>query len=437
MADNNGAERLVLLVVDDDENTRRELGRILKRHTGFEVLTAAGPSETLVLAAESVPDLALIDLRLPVMDGLSLLKRLRKDVAPNLMAIIMTGYGESDAAKKAHESGALDFVEKPLDLSYLLVVLRQMARESRLRKNLKAAAKLFAGVVDMLPDGIVMTDNKETPLFSNNLGRKLMDAGFSKPGERYTVEDKVYVLERTGSKNRFLWHWTDLTTALERERLSTYKKLARHLAHEIRNPLTPMRLWLQELQSMSPVDPNYAESSARAIGVLSEQVNRLISLLEQFRILGEGKALAREEIEVAPIIREVARALAPIAESKKVLVELPEGNWRAVGEENGLYRCLFNGLRNALEAYGAGGGSVTITVGRTDGSLIIGIADDAGGLPPEVAQSPFTPYLTTKAGGTGLGLLVSRDIAERMGGSLSLENRAGEGVVLRLELPCA
>lgn len=430
---------LVLYLVDDDRGTRVELGRILKRHTHFNVIPLATPSEALERVAVLPPDIALLDLRLPEMDGLTLLAKLREEKeAENLMAIIMTGYGEADTARKARESGAVDFIEKPLDLPYLLVVLRQMGREAELRKNLRAAAGLFAGVLDMIPDGIVMTVGDGNILFANRLGRELMKAGYNEAGKEHRVNNRVYALESNASGNRVLLHWIDLTASLERERLRAYREMARHLAHEVRNPLTPMRLWLQELESIPADDPGYAESVKQAVDVLSGQVDRLLTLLERFRILGSEKEIELEPVDVRSLVEEVTEALEPLAAAGKVVVILPEeGSWSVMGEEMGLYQCLFNVLRNSIEAAPEGGAEVRIEVVRAGDAIEISVIDDAGGLPSEVAADPFAPYLTTKEGGTGLGLLVSRDLAGKMGGNLRLENRQGEGVTVKLTLPSA
>lgn len=434
MPQDNQPDRSILYVVDDDASTRSELVRILGRHTSLKVLPFESPAAVLDTLDREPPDLALIDLRLPGMDGLTLLEKLRERV-PDVMAILMTGYGEAETARKAREGGALDFVEKPLDLPYLLVALRQLERESRLRKNLMAGALLFSRVIEMMPDGIVMTDLAGQVLFANTLGRALYEEGTDEPGVRKPYQGRVYVLERNESGDRALWHWIDLTTALERERITAYKQMSRHLAHEIRNPLTPMRLWLQELQSLNADEPNYRAFAEKAVTVLTGQIDRLLAVLDHFKTLGDEDGLELEPVEVLPVIKDVVRALSPYAEQLSMRVEMSEEAAPvALGDESSLYQCVFNALRNAIEAGRNSGGVVRIETDETPDLVRISITDEAGGLPPEVAAAPFTPYLTTKAEGTGLGLLVCRDLAARMNAALELEDRPGEGVTVRLVL---
>jgi signal transduction histidine kinase len=429
------ARDLTLYIVEDDARTRKELDRILDRHTDLRICCFAAPQDALVAAREDPPDLALIDLRLPQMDGLTLLDKMG-EFSPDVMAIIMTGFGEAETPRQARERGAVDFVQKPLDLPYLLVVLRQLSRERRLRKNLRDSASLFAKVVEMMPDGILMSDGSQKVLFANSLGRRLHESGALEPGGQTRLDGRVFVLERSTAGGRVLWHWSDLTQVLERERFSAFRQMARFLAHEIRNPLTPMRLWLQELEGTPPADPGYPEMARQAVSVLLGQVNRLMELVERFKTLGEALPLKLSPVRVRPVIGEVAGALTPLAARRGALLEFPgEGDWIVHAEEVSLYHLLFNLVRNALESEVPVGGRVSLLVEERGAEVAISVSDEGGGLPPEVAAAPFTPYLTTKEGGTGLGLLICREMASRMGGRLEVENHQGAGVTARVFLP--
>lgn len=425
-----------LFIVEDDDRTRQELERILGRQTGFLIESFGRPAQALAAAAASRPDLALLDLKLPEMDGIALLDRLRER-APDLMAIIMTGYGEAETARNAKEHGAADFVEKPLDLPYLLVTLRQQAREALLRRNLRASGELFSRVLDLMPDGLVMTNAAGEVLFSNHLGSVLWGMGPAEAGGQRIHEGRVYSLERTAAGERVLWHWMDLTRALERERAAGYRQMARLLAHEIRNPLTPMRLWLQELEAVSPNDPRYAQMSAEAARVLLQQVDRLTALVDRFKALGEERPPALCAVDVRPVVQEVLTALSPLAERARVALRPPPpapALPRAEADEASLYHLLFNLVRNGIEACGTHGGTVAIRLEEAEDRVEISVEDDGGGLPPEVAAAPFTPYLTTKEGGTGLGLILCRELAGRIGAAFRLEDRPGSGVTATVSL---
>ncbi len=422
---------LTLLVVEDDARTREELARILERRTDLRVVCAATPGEALALPP---PDLALLDIRLPGMGGLELLPRL-KERSPDLLAIVMTGYGEASTAREAREHGAVDFLEKPLDLAYLLVTLRQQAREARLRRDLRHSSQLFRRVVEGLPDGLVLADVSERVLYGNTLGKALWESGARTSGGTVDHAGRTYLAERSASGDRVLWRYLDLTSALEEERLRNYRRMARLLAHEIHNPLTPMRLWLQELKAAAPGDPSREALVREATAVLLEQVERLAGLAGRFRDLAEDRPLALRPVAAGPAAASALQSLRPLAEQAGVFLAQEVAEGLAVeADEGALHQLLFNLVRNAVEAQAGRGGTGRLR-GAPDGArVILEVVDAGGGLPPEVAAAPFTPYLTTKEGGTGLGLLVCRELARRMGGELELEDRPGRGVTARVRL---
>ncbi|MEJ2422224.1 MAG: response regulator [Acidobacteriota bacterium] len=434
MSDENGGQ-LSLLVVEDDHATREELERILGQRTSLRVVAVEKPSEALALKAP--PDLALLDLRLPEMDGLELLGMLQKR-NPDLLAIIMTGYGEASTARQVREHGAADFVEKPLDLPYLLVTLRQQAREADLRRSLRNASVLFRRVVELIPHGIVLTGSSGELLFGNDLGKSLWAEGFTEPESTFQFNERTYGLERSISGDRILWQWTDLTRALEEERSQTYRRMAKLLAHELHNPLTPMRLWLQEVEASSPGDPQRDALIGEAVEVLLHQLDRLGKLVGRFKTLAEDAPLELEAVDSASAAGQVVRSLAPRAEKAGVdlMVCIPE-NTRVMAEEGALYQILFNLTLNAIEAQDGKGGEIRIEAVPKGRETVLAVMDHGGGLPSDVAPSPFTPYLTTKEGGTGLGLLVCRELAGRMGGSVELQDQPGEGVSVFLTLSAA
>lgn len=430
--------KLRLLIVEDDARTLEELTRILSRRTELEVIAAATPREALLAPPA---DLALLDVRLPGMSGLDLLPRLRER-NPDLLATVMTGFGEASTAREAREHGAVDFLEKPLDLPYLLVVLRQQEREAKLRRSLRAGGELMRTVVEGIPDGLLMTNTSGDPLWGNELGRALWEIGDQKSEETVTYQGRVYRTERSASLDRVLWRWIDLTKALEEERLRSYRSMARLLAHEIHNPLTPMRLWLQELGAASLAEPGGEKLAQEAVAILLDQVNRLAKLAGRFKDLAEDRPFRMEEVPLERTASAVYLALKPVAEKAGVTVHIkvpPE--IMAFVDEGALYQILFNLLSNAIEAQQGRAGQVSVqgsAVGNSLAEAILTIEDQGGGLPPEVAAAPFTPYLTTKEGGTGLGLLVCRDLAQRMGGRLLIEDNPGiglkAGVVLQTKL---
>jgi signal transduction histidine kinase len=436
MADKFGAG-LSLLIVEDDARTLSELERILLRHSDLEILAAPTPPRAIELAAAKPPDLALLDIRLPGMDGLTLLDRLREDNR-DLLAIVMTGFREEQTARESRDRGAVDFLEKPLDLPYLLAVLRQQSRETLLRREVKAALTRLQRVLDRSGDGFALEGSQGALLASNPLGLEL----FRNPErceEGHTRWDgRVFQTLQTREGGEVLHHWRDVTDALEAERGRAYRHMARLLAHELMNPLTPMRLWLQDIEAQQEGDPEFEPFCRKGVSVVLSQVDRLSTLVARFRALGNEAPLEARPVDVVRQARSTVEALAPLARDLcvSVGVEAPP-SLSALADGPSLDQVLFNLTRNAVEAQAGRKGAVLLEVLESNGGVEVRISDRAGGFPAGAEASLFTPYLTTKPGGTGLGLLICRELLARMGSALAVENRPGEGVTFSFRLPVA
>ena len=172
--------------------------------------------------------------------------------------------------------------------------------------------------------------------------------------------------------------------------------------------------------------------------VVLSQVDRLSTLVARFRALGHDAPLETGPVDVARQMRSAADTLAPLARdlSVPVVVEAPQ-SLTALGDSPSLDQILFNLTRNAVEAQAGREGAVLLEAYGSDGGVEVRVSDRAGGFPAGAEASLFTPYLTTKPGGTGLGLLICRELLVRMGSSLNVENRPGEGVTFRFRLPGA
>ena len=428
---------LSLLIVEDDARTLGELGRILQRNSDLAILKAGAPPEALDLAGARRPDLALLDIRLPGMDGLTLLDRLREG-NPDLLAIVMTGFREEQTARESRERGAVDFLEKPLDLPYLIAVLRQQARESVLRRELRATLARLQRVLDRSGDGFALEGLDGSLLASNPLGRELRGQIDPPAPGRVERSGRAFEYSLTSEGGESLHHWRDVTDTLEAERGRAYRHMGRLLAHELMNPLTPMRLWLQDIRAQPEGDPSFEAFCRRGVGVVLAQVERLSGLVGRFRALGREGPLERAPVDAAHHLREAAESLAPLARECGVALEIrTPRSLMVLAEGPALDQVLFNLAKNAVEAQAGRAGCVLLEADSAGEEIEIRISDRGGGIPPEAERSLFTPYLTTKPGGSGLGLLICRDQLSRMFSTLEMDNRPGEGVLFRFRLPKA
>jgi signal transduction histidine kinase len=225
-----------------------------------------------------------------------------------------------------------------------------------------------------------------------------------------------------------------LAVAREREleagRLEAFRETARRVAHELKNPLTPIGLAIARLEREA--DPRLAD----VVEVLVTETRRLEQMarsFSQFGRLPEGPAAG---VDLGELARYTSRATIP--EEIPVEVEVDDGIPLVKGHYDALARALSNVLINAAEAC-RNGGRVTVRVahGRSNGheAVEIRVHDTGCGIPPERLGAIWDPYVTSKPGGTGLGLAITRQTVLAHGGAVHASSRAGEGTEIRFVLP--
>jgi two-component system, NtrC family, nitrogen regulation sensor histidine kinase NtrY len=227
---------------------------------------------------------------------------------------------------------------------------------------------------------------------------------------------------------------SDLRRVLREEERAAWQRLVRVIGHEINNSLTPIKSLAESLYTM--LDASLAAGELRndalpALRVVAERSTSLQRFLAQYGRLNRMPMPQRKWVHVAPLVRRVA-ALEP----EHGIDVVAEDELQAYLDETQLEQALINLVRNAIEAQGDVGGRITITARSRNATLQLIVMDQGSSLVN--ADNLFVPFFTTKAGGSGIGLVLSRQIAEAHGGTLSLVNRSdGRGAVATLELPNA
>ena len=216
---------------------------------------------------------------------------------------------------------------------------------------------------------------------------------------------------------------------LEAERLRAFREVARRVAHEIKNPLTSMRIAVDQVKrSGGQADGG----SAMAVEVLSAETDRLERLAREFADFGRLPEGPQSEVDVVELLQELGRTAVP--EGVKVSVEANGGRRTVQGYYDPLRRALSNLLRNAAEAMG-GRGAIEVRVTGDGRGMAITIADHGPGIPQEMRQRVFEPYFTTKRDGTGLGLALVRQTLEAHGGTITAGETPGGGATFSIVFP--
>jgi signal transduction histidine kinase len=224
---------------------------------------------------------------------------------------------------------------------------------------------------------------------------------------------------------------------IESERLNALTLLAAGVAHEIGNPLNSLHIHLQLMErSVQKLHDQAKAELQQSIEVARSEVNRLDSIVTQFlKAIRPSRPQLRPE-NVNVIVEEAVRFFSPELQSREILVEqelrsdLPLLHL----DRDQMKQAFYNVMKNSLEAMHRHG-TLRIRTDLDDTHVIIRFVDTGAGMSAENLSRVFEPYFTTKASGTGLGLLIVRRIVREHGGELSIESSEGKGLTLTIRLP--
>jgi signal transduction histidine kinase len=229
-------------------------------------------------------------------------------------------------------------------------------------------------------------------------------------------------------------------TLLEKqEKLVTLGTLAAGIAHEIRNPLTSLKARLYTLEKHLQTVP----AARKDTDIISAEISRLEHIVQDILSFARPSDPMLKTIAADTLLREVQGLMSPNLESREVQLVVESGPELLIRADSGhLKQVLVNLVRNAAEAID-GAGTVTLRTraaraplgGRETDAVILEVADNGKGIPPEVEKRLFDPFFTTKETGTGLGLPIAARIVEKHGGMLQYQTRPGHGTTFGVVLP--
>lgn len=225
---------------------------------------------------------------------------------------------------------------------------------------------------------------------------------------------------------------TDLSRALREEERQAWQRLIRVLGHELNNSLAPIKSVAENLGSMlgrKDRAPDWQEDMRSGLNVIAARTDGLARFMSAYARLAKLPPPVFHPVDVSVWVRRV------IGLEPRLQVQLKPGpEIRIQADPDQLEQLLINLLHNAVDAAIETGGGVRMGWGREDGFVEVWVQDDGPGIPNPT--NLFVPFFTTKPGGSGIGLVLSRQIAEAHGGSLTLENRVSRrGCEARLRLP--
>ncbi len=220
------------------------------------------------------------------------------------------------------------------------------------------------------------------------------------------------------------------------ERESAWREMAKQVAHEIKNPLTPMKLSIQHLQrAYAQNDPRAKEMAEKMSKTMIEQIDNLSKIATEFSSFAKMPRPENELLNLHTILQSVVDLF---RQEHQVKIEfiLSAQNDVLLADRNQLIRVFNNLILNAVQAIPENKiGLIEIKTWLEDHFIVISFKDNGMGIDEEASQKVFTPSFTTKSSGTGLGLAICKSIIEQSGGKISFTSRIGEGTVFYIRLP--
>ena len=218
------------------------------------------------------------------------------------------------------------------------------------------------------------------------------------------------------------------------ERLAALGRVTAGVAHEVKNPLNSMRLWLEVLKANMPVDPE----PQQAVKMLDSEIDRLDRAVKTFLNFTKPLELRLEETDLRVLLEDIADAARPSITRAGVdlRLEVPTGFPHVLVDQQIIHQAVLNLIVNASE-FTRPGGRITLALRRNGEFAVIAVSDTGVGIPLEDQKKIFQLFFTTRAGGTGIGLANTFRFVQLHNGRIEFDSEVGRGTTFRLELPLA
>jgi nitrogen fixation/metabolism regulation signal transduction histidine kinase len=383
---------------------------------------------------------------------------IRERVASPLrtLANLLEAMREGDYSIRGRGTGAGDAEDALADVMHQVNAMSATLRAQRL--GALEATTLLRKVMEEIDVAVFAFDGEHRLRLVNRAGERLL----KQPAERILTSsaenlglaeflegEESRTVQRTFPLGAGRWAMTrsmfregglphqllvvsDLTRALREEELKAWQRLVRVLGHELNNSLAPIKSIAGSLESLLPRDPlpdDWRDDARRGLSIIGARSEGLSRFLGAYALLAKLPPPRPSPMDVGTWIRQSATL-----EQRLTSQVRPGPEMTIQGDRDQLEQVIINLLRNAVDASLETGGGVSVSWKRQGTRLEVSVEDEGPGL--SNTANLFVPFFTTKPGGSGIGLVLSRQIVEAHGGSLDLRNREeGRGCEARLVLP--
>jgi signal transduction histidine kinase len=393
-----------ILIVDDIPDNRTLLSRRFQRQ-GYECAEADSGLGALY-ALETAPfDVVLLDVMMPDLDGLEVLRRIREKYSQEMLAVIMvTGRAESDDIVNALRMGANDYITKPVDFAVAQARVGVQAGRKRAEEKVRQA-------------------NQALSVANDDLERR--------------IAERTAELVLTNDQLRVAIAEAQAAGRAKDEFLGT-------LSHELRTPLNGL-VAMSALLERTNLDPAQRKMTGVIRSSSDAMTTVVTDLLDALDLTTNELVLRPDRIRLGEIIRQAADEAEAAARAKGLGFRFdlaPDVEGLVQADAYRLQQILGKLLGNAVKFSDAGEVGLSVRRSPASAGLVVFEVSDTGiGIEPAAMEQLFKPFQqadgshSRRNGGLGLGLAISRGLVERMGGAIAATSRAGEGSVFRVELP--
>ena len=380
------------LLIIDDELPILDMLEMSLSNEGYNVLTAENGAAGIKVFEEQTPKFVLTDIRMPGMDGIEVLKRV-KAIDPEAEVIVVTGHGDMDSAIAALQHGASDFIPKPLRHEVLMLALERAKKKVATSQQLR--------------------------VYTENLEEK--------------VEECMLELRQAQEE------------LIKSERLATIGETVAGLAHYIKNILTGLRGGTYMLNM--GMDKDRPEMIKEGWAMVQRNIETVSDLALNLLMYSKEREPELTKCKCNELVQQAVDLFKERAREHRVkLTTVLDPNLKeAYLDRDGMHNVLLNLISNAIDACiydpnTSKAWEVTVrTKLETDiesgKTIVLEVSDNGCGMTDEVKARLFSRFFSTKAGrGTGLGLLITQKIIQEHGGEITVESEAGQGTTFSVRL---
>lgn len=486
---------LTVLVIDDEKGIRDGAERILSK-MGFTVITASQGEEGLALLAQNRVGIILLDLKMPGMDGMEVLARVREN-DPQVLVIVITGFATIETAIEAMKKGAYDFIPKPFEPDQLRIVVKRAREKIRLeteaRKleaekqrtlaDLEAEQSRIRTIIDSLPNGVLVTNPDGmvvflNPALKNQLGlgpengpglsveNYIPDEGLCKlisdisrgkhidfediPQYEFSISDRKFLLARArpvlGERNECLGavvNVVDITAMKVLDRLKS--EFVAKVSHELRSPLSTIHEQLALV--LNDIIDQVSSTDRHLLSRAKEKTKGLISLIGDLLDLSriEAGAVCQEikPVQLEELLEKIIDFLGARARAKNQTLSLvkPEQKLPPVKADPLTLESIFGNLITNAINYTDEGGQISVAIDLSGINIRVRVIDNGFGIEERHLEKIFERFYRVKnektryITGTGLGLPIVKGLVDSLGGFISVQSTPGQGSTFTVLLP--